>query len=352
MANIMLTDSCNLRCPYCFANEFVGTSGNEITKSAFSEAAEFILGDGSEDVVGIIGGEPTLHPDFDELMRKLILDKRVKGILLFTNGYFLNEHWDVCAHAKTHILINCNSPKDIGEAAYKQLCENLRVLITEKLCRESVTLGKNMYKPDFDHEYLIDLLVKYGFDRVRVSITVPNTDNERNTDAHDFFLQMKPSVFGFFRKLLKKGIVPNFDCNKLPSCLITEEEYREFKEILDTDTILAESVKKSNLSTKAVTCSPVIDIRQDLTAVRCFGLSGWTKQNIRDFKCITDLKNHYIRSIDAFAYNTSYSGKCDDCYDRKVLRCNGGCLAFKGKAIRDFMEMTELSFMSAGGRTV
>ena len=36
MANIMLTDTCNLRCPYCFANEFVNKSANEISIENFT----------------------------------------------------------------------------------------------------------------------------------------------------------------------------------------------------------------------------------------------------------------------------------------------------------------------------
>ena len=62
MANIMLTDSCNLRCPYCFANEFVGGGKNEISEEAFEKAARFILGDGKQSFVGLIGGEPLTHP--------------------------------------------------------------------------------------------------------------------------------------------------------------------------------------------------------------------------------------------------------------------------------------------------
>ena len=56
MANIMMTDVCNLHCPYCFANEFVNKDRNEITEEAFKKAVDFILGDGSHSTVGLIGG--------------------------------------------------------------------------------------------------------------------------------------------------------------------------------------------------------------------------------------------------------------------------------------------------------
>ena len=68
MANIMMTDVCNLRCPYCFANEFVNKDRNEISEEAFDKAVDFIVGDGSHSSVGLIGGEPTIHSNFEYLV--------------------------------------------------------------------------------------------------------------------------------------------------------------------------------------------------------------------------------------------------------------------------------------------
>lgn len=64
MANIMLTDTCNLKRPYCFANEFVNIDKNEISEQNFKKAVNFILQDGSCDAIGLIGGEPILHSRF------------------------------------------------------------------------------------------------------------------------------------------------------------------------------------------------------------------------------------------------------------------------------------------------
>lgn len=328
MANIMMTDVCNLHCPYCFANEFVNKDKNEITEEAFNKAVDFIVSDGSHFSVGLIGGEPTVHSKFEYFMRKLISDERVKRIVLYTNGILMDQYWDVICHPKTHLLINCNSPKDIGKVQFERLCENLDILINKKLCSDRVTLGINMYSNEFEYRYLLDLLVRYRMHHVRVSITVPNMDTERNVNPHSYFMEMKPHMFEFFHELFQNEIIPNFDCNKIPSCLIEESELAEFLRYLDNDYI-GKNISKSNVITTAVHCAPVIDIRQDLTAVRCFGLSEFTKQNIADFASIGELENFYLRTIDAFAYNTSYCKKCIDCHLRKVMKCSGGCLAYK-----------------------
>ena len=62
MPNIMLTYRCNLHCPYCFANEFVNKEKTDITIRDFLKAVSFITR--TESYVGIIGGEPTVHPGF------------------------------------------------------------------------------------------------------------------------------------------------------------------------------------------------------------------------------------------------------------------------------------------------
>ena len=78
-----------------------------------------------------------------------------------------------------------------------------------------------------------------------------------------------------------------------------------------------------------------------MTAVRCFGLSDCTKQNISDYAGIQELENFYLRTIDAYAYNTSYCKKCVDCHLRKVMQCSGGCLAYKIDQIKKLNAIAE-----------
>ena len=340
MANIMMIDSCNLQCPYCFANEFVNKDKNEITEEAFQKAVDFIVGDGSHSSVGLIGGEPTIHSKFEYLMRKILLDERVHGVVVYTNGILMDHFWNVLCHPKTHLLINCNSPKDIGNVQFQRLCDNLQILIEERLCMDRVTLGINMYQTNFEYQYILNLLKKYHFHHVRISITVPNLDENRNIDAHSFFEKMKPRMFEFFHELLKNEIIPNFDCNKIPSCLVKKDELSQFKMYLN-NIFIKNNICKSNIISTEVHCAPVIDIRQDLTAVRCFGLSDCTKQHIEDYSSIKELECYYLRTVDAFAYNTSYCHKCIDCHLRKVMKCSGGCLAYKINQIKELSAKAE-----------
>lgn len=364
MANIMITSACNLRCPYCFANEFVNVEANHIEPDAFAAALDFVLGDGTQRHVGLIGGEPTLHPRFKELLRMVIADRRAERATLYTNGLRVEPFLDELRHPKFSLLVNVNGPGDIGEERFARIAANIAHMVDDLYMRDRVTLGINMYKPDFEYGYMIDLLVRHGFTRVRTSITVPNVESGRNVDARPYFLAMKPQVKRFFLELLERGVTPYFDCNKIPSCLVDAQDVAEFAEFLplpgeaaptpgDPELGGAGGGRARGLSdagrlrgaggllSRTVQCKPVVDVLQDLTAVRCFGLSEHTKARIADFGGIGELVRYYENTVDAFACNTAYAAECGSCGLRATRDCTGGCLAFKVAGIVGLREAAE-----------
>lgn len=333
MPNIMLTDSCNLSCPYCFANEFVNKSANEISIDNFISALDFILKDRRCRDIGLIGGEPALHSKFRDLLKLVNDDKRIQNVDIYTNGVLLDRYWDELCNKKVHLLINCNPPSATGTHNFQKICDNLAFMINHLDMKERLMLGINMYDVDFEYEYLLTLLDRYRFNNVRIAITVPNADGEHIPDARRYFLPYKKQMHAFFRELLKRRIEPIYDCNKLPRCLIDKDEwatYMQFNDFLDTP-----PYSEFDIRSESVRCAPVIDIMPDLTAVRCFGLSQYTKVHIGDFENLTDLKNYYAWSIDSFAYHTDSMSDCRNCYQQKTLNCMGGCLVYKIKQIMD-----------------
>lgn len=327
MANIMITERCNLKCPYCFANEFVNKHPNDITIQNFRIALDFVATD-SRERVGIIGGEPCLHPDFQKIIETLIYDNRIKNVVLFTNGVYIDKYIKLLTHEKIHLLINCNPPSSIGKEAFKKLQNNLDLFVQEYYLKSKITLGINMYRPDFEYEYMLDFLQKYQYDYVRTSIVVPNTDGDRQINPLEYFRYMKASVKKFFIELSKRKVLPHYDCNLMPSCVLDEEEKEQIAGILK-----ANKVNSSNLLGEVAICKPVIDILPDLSAVRCFGLSNHGKVAINRFKTITELHYYFLNMFDVFAYNTIASSECLDCEKRITMKCTGGCMAFKAPQI-------------------
>mgnify|MGYP003313974964 CR=1 FL=1 len=66
MANIAILNYCNLKCEYCFADDMIQEESTSIIIEDYQRILEF-LSRGPQNYVGIIGGEPTLHPEFIEI---------------------------------------------------------------------------------------------------------------------------------------------------------------------------------------------------------------------------------------------------------------------------------------------
>lgn len=327
MPNIMLTYRCNLHCSYCFANEFVNKQNTDITFENFEKAISFLTKTGSSHI-GLIGGEPTLHPKFGEMMERLISNERVDGITVYTNGLLLQHYIPLLTDPKVRILINCNSPAVIGERAFQTIRNNLDKLITEKGIRDRINLGINLYSDDMDYEYMVELLKRYALHRVRISVTVPDFSACGKVDVLEYFKSRKQFLLGFLRVMDSIQVVPYYDCNKPPYCIWTDEEKKWLESY-----VAKYPIQDSNLIGNHSQCFPVIDILPNLQAVRCFGMSDYLKLNIDDFKDVPDIANYFINSIDSNAYKISACADCRECYERNIRHCTAGCIGFKAAQI-------------------
>ena len=140
MANIALLNRCNLRCPYCFANDYIENEGEDITVDTFSELLDFVAPDPS---LGIIGGEPLLHKDFDKIMSIAQDDFRFNRITVFTNGIFIDKHLSALINRKTTVLINVNSKGDIGKDNFERLDNNISALMQAGI-KANIDIGINV----------------------------------------------------------------------------------------------------------------------------------------------------------------------------------------------------------------
>src|SRR6202140_1774600 len=83
LAHIIPVRRCNLACTYC--NEFDDFSKPVPTEEMFRRIDK--LGALGTAVVTISGGEPLLHPELDEVIRRIRSNGMIAGLI--TNGYFL-----------------------------------------------------------------------------------------------------------------------------------------------------------------------------------------------------------------------------------------------------------------------
>ena len=89
LALIEIVNSCNLSCPTCYADSPIGT-GQKVDAVPLPDLQRRIQGvidrKGKIEILQLSGGEPTLHPQFFELVRWLHANPGIDYVLLNTNG--------------------------------------------------------------------------------------------------------------------------------------------------------------------------------------------------------------------------------------------------------------------------
>ena len=86
---IEIVNSCNLSCPTCYADSPLGVA-QKVDAVPLAELQARIQGvidrKGKIEILQLSGGEPTLHPQFFELLRWLQANRQIDYVLLNTNG--------------------------------------------------------------------------------------------------------------------------------------------------------------------------------------------------------------------------------------------------------------------------
>jgi hypothetical protein len=307
----------------------------------FKKALDFVSR--TDNYIGILGGEPLIHPDIDSMIMQVIMDDRYVSTTIFTNGIEVDNHLGIFANRKVGCLINFNSEENIeNKENEERVIDNIGQLIALKKdqdCNDpnvpkpdnQINMGCNIWKPDQNFDVLIDTLHKYDRHNLRISTVVPNSTGKKGMNPIAYFKEMKPTVMRLFDMLYEIGCVPKSDCNYIPTCVFTEEELN------DLERRFVPLAQKYNLDfniTRNTTCQMgPIDIYPDLTVARCFGFSEHDRQNIDDYFDINGIRNYFIKTVTNLVHYVPSQEECKDCYSFKTLQCTGGCCAYKTEEV-------------------
>jgi MoaA/NifB/PqqE/SkfB family radical SAM enzyme len=126
LAHLIPIRRCNLACKYC--NEYDDFSKPVPTHVMFRRVDK--LGELGTSVVTISGGEPLLHPELDEIIRRVRQNSIVAGMI--TNGYLLMpdriERLNRAGLEWLQISIDNVNPDDVSKKSLKVLDKKLQML--------------------------------------------------------------------------------------------------------------------------------------------------------------------------------------------------------------------------------
>lgn len=310
MANIAINNYCNLKCPYCFANEMIEEDQKSITEEQLIEILNF-LSRSKINRIGIIGGEPTIHPHFKEILntiQEFTKNKHIKCVV-FSNGICLGDYArEFKLYPNTGCLINCNPPDIIGQKKWEDIRFSLKRFQALEIS-QCANLGINLHPELKDFNYILELCQEFKKEHVRCSYVAP-TCNYKGVSKWEYYQNSKEMILDFASAAKAKGLEVRIDCNFAPKCIFTDKELAIM----------------SNVTGWKTYCNPVIDIMPDMTCTPCFGT--YHKVDIAQFDNLEEIERFFLLTDIRERTLKNNEGKCQNCEKFKNFSCQGGCLAF------------------------
>ncbi len=351
--NIILNSYCNLKCNYCFADEYMEETVNSPGKSMDFDyfIGEMLPKIKTTPVLNFMGGEPTLHPRFTEIFSQTLEQMLpFSNLGVFTNGLMPDKVLD-CLMASIGIngsiqrkitfsvLLNWQTKENISTKNHRRCREVAKALFSKN--GYGVTFSINLYSKDqdlynqcreIDEIYQEIGLPKDQQYRIRVSPAFPIVGEEKNT-----YLPIRdyPKVGRMMLDILKEfpQMAFRFDCSFPPCFLddILESEYgleerfyfHSYKQVPD--------IKDWNTKQIYFGCadgSPMdIDAKGD--CFNCFPFHDLKLGNISDFKEVNPISEARMGSkfLTTVFETTKAKEPCASC-PHYMVRCSSGCFSY------------------------
>jgi len=257
--------------------------------------------------ISLAGGEPTLHPDFQNFVR-LLCESNFK-VSLFTNLLCFRERVDTLfLKGVVSILVNTDSPESYMSGQHDLFVSNLEYLSKVK---ERVSLGLTLRSPEQRADHILDYCKRFGFSKMRIDVARPALTKCNTHVKLSEIKKYRVGILDIIKAADDIGVKVHFDC-PLPKCLFPDEDVREFD--------------LNSRGYSDVTCG-VLNVNPDLTVGIC------------PYFMLIDKKITAFNSYDELLYEINdhqtvksllscYSSEeCIECEKRKSGKCDGYCLA-------------------------
>ena len=309
MANILITNRCNRKCPFCFAGLRVNIKGkkspNYMSRDDLRKVMDFM--ERSDDPqLRLLGGEPTLHPDFIDIVKEALT--RDFHVHVFTNGIMSKEKADFLSgipDEKLSVLVN---------VAHGEIdTENHRKRKKYALERLGIKaqVGITVTSPEFEYQYLIDMIKEFGLRKhVRVGIAQPIVGCGNTYLEPRQYREAGRGIMKMARSCIAEEILIGFDCG-MTLCMFDEEEI---------------GFLMKNTEGFVMRCDPIIDVGTDLDVWNCFPLSNVLVSHLDRFETRGKANKTYQKVIAPYRV-LGCMPACFSCKHLKRKQCTGGCLA-------------------------
>lgn len=304
MANVALNTVCNRSCSYCFAVDAGNHKPNEMSLEEFASALQLLKRSGMKEV-RLLGGEPTLHSKFSEIIARVMVEGM--NALVFSGGIIPARSMQVLNDApmeRLALLINLIRP---GEDTR---LEGIQGKLFEQLGPKIIP-GINIPVPGLSLDFILEWIERFNFQKaVRLGIAHPIFRGENQFLHPRHYREVGRRVAEFGERAQAAGIHLEFDCGWVP-CMFPEG-----------------ALSKLNLGPNDVglRCNPIVDILPGGDAISCFALSNHARLPTRAFQNVDEVRARFS-ALQNWDRPLTLFRECDNCAWRARGECSGGCLS-------------------------
>lgn len=312
--NININSLCDLKCEWCYNRD---NKSPEVDIDVFRDFHSNVMA-GHLGTISIIGGEPTLHSHFFDLLDIVHND----NIILSTNGIrFADEYWinrllsiidvnkfkiamSIKGFNKETVLLNT------GVDCYKNQVNAIRNIKKYHIdCMFIYVLNKVLLQEEIN--CFIDFIIQNEIDKIVISDERPSFISKKVLSEPCFY----PNLNVLDDLLVRNGINTIFRLNE-PLCKYNEK-------------FILKLIEQKRLITGCGLRTKGLFFSSQLELIPCnevYASIGKYKKEFGDYKSMTDYLStepivRFYQKISTFN-----NIKCKDCSLNKI--CRGGCLLF------------------------
>ena len=307
MPNLMLTNWCNYKCPYCFGMDRMSpkVKAHAMTDEVFLGIMNWLVASKYRDPIHLMGGEPTLHPKFEWIVDE-VLDHDF-GITVFSNlaTEKAPEYAEKLASFPITWEVNVNPPSKWTSE------QRLRIETALSHLKHMASITFNVMPDEDDNEWAIELTLKYNLDRrIKVGFVLPTyTQSNYALNDNEYYV-VAEKVTELAQKGEKYGITLEYECG-VPTCAFTDEQLG--------------ILWKCGSKLKSGCCSR-LDITPHGEVIYCLPLASVASKMYNEFANYQEAKEWFERSFAPYR-RLGRTVNCATCPLMNPRQCNGACLA-------------------------
>jgi len=321
--NFIITPKCNKNCSFCFARKWRESCKQDMSWDTFKTLVE------KTEIVKLLGGEPTLHPNFIDFVQYAIKKKKIITIvtnLLINNDKIIDFLVRTVQKYPIGFLLNGSElygkRLELFSKNYNAIYKTAYRVDNEMNMRLGVTIPKGAENdiPKYI-DYLKSLTDKLiNIDTLRLSLTFPGEDKLKG----DYYFLNNKKLGNLFLAVtqfaVQNGIKPTIDCIIFP-CMFSNKE--EFKYMIKFNTKVLTMCGNSSMP---------LDVFPNGKAVYGFPLRKVAEIDTSEYDNVKQMIKALVSKyqiVNSIAETPEACKKCN--FYHKI--CEGPCLGFKPRPL-------------------